>query len=285
MSMTDKTAELAAHDRPGYFKDRPNGAASYALARSATRAGLRLMAYFSLVLILLPAHLAILLLMPSSAGLVPNLFHRVSCRILGLRVHLRGQPTDQRPALIVSNHISYLDVIALGSVLPCRYAAKSDIAAWPVFGWLAKLQRTVFIDRRIARTAHNRDVLGEALSGRDALVLFPEGTSGDGTRVLPFKSSMFDIVTVPERRDRTHVQPVTIAYTGLDGLPIGRALRPLCAWYGDMDLVPHLWTLLSHSSVDIVISFHDSVIAADFTDRKALAAHCRDRVAAGLNRP
>src|SRR6185437_1390398 len=127
-----------------------------------------------------------------------------------------------------SNHTGYLDISVLGSRLPASFIAKSEVARWPLFGWLAKLQRSVFVDRQVRSTAQQRDAIAERLAAKDALILFPEGTSNDGTFVLPFKSALFSVVFGKSETPVT-VQPVSLAYTRLDGLPIGRALRPFFA--------------------------------------------------------
>ena len=128
---------------------------------------------------------------------------------------------------------------------PASFIAKTEVAGWPLFGWLARLQRSVFIDRRARSTAHQRDSIAARLAAGEALILFPEGTSGDGNRLLPFKSALFSVADhAPATAGAVTVQPVSIAYTRLDGMPLGRALRPFFAWYGSMSLAPHLWRML-----------------------------------------
>src|SRR5690606_36949826 len=144
------------------------------------------------------------------------------------------------------------------------------IAGWPFFGWLAKLQRTVFVERRAARTAVHRDELSERLSRGDNLVLFAEGTSSDGNRVLPFKSAFFAAAEpLPDGR-MPLVQPVSIAYTRLGGMPLGRRMRHLYAWYGDMSLLPHLWRVLTSGRGTVEVEFHAPVTLDQFRNRKQL---------------
>ena len=113
------------------------------------------------------------------------------------------------------------------------------------------------------------------LENGDNLILFPEGTSSDGNAVLPFKSALFSVAQVEPHGRPLLVQPVSLAYTRLDGMPVGRALRPYFAWYGDMTLAPHFWEVagLGHTTVDVV--FHSPVTIAGYESRKALADHCR----------
>jgi 1-acyl-sn-glycerol-3-phosphate acyltransferase len=208
----------------------------------------------------------------------PRFYHRRCCRILGLRVRTIGRPATMRPALFAANHVSYLDITVLGSQLAASFIAKSEVAHWPLFGWLAKLQRSVFVDRRVRSTADQRDSISARLAAKDALILFPEGTSGDGNRVLPFKSALFSVA----ERSPVTVQPVSIAYTRLDGLPLGRRLRPLLAWYGDMAMAPHLWTALGLGTVEVVVEFHPPTTLAECGSRKALARYCEERVVEGV---
>src|SRR5256714_15267935 len=145
-----------------------------------------------------------------------------------------------RPVLFPANPVSYLDITIFSSLIAGSFVAKREVAGWPLFGWLAKLQRSVFIDRQVRSTADQRDSIAGRLAAGDALILFPEGTSGDGNRVLPFKSALFSVADQPATGPVT-VQPVSIAYTRLNSMPIGRRYRPLFAWYGAMPMAPHLW--------------------------------------------
>jgi len=212
----------------------------------------------------------------------PCFYHRVCCRILGFDVRQIGEPSPARPVLFAANHVSYTDIPVLGSLIPGSFVSKSELAGWPFFGWLAKLQRCVFVDRQVRSTGRQRDAIAARLAAGDALILFPEGTSSDGNFVLPFKSALFSVVFNQDQP--ITVQPVSLAYTRLDGLPIGRGLRPFFAWYGDMALAPHLWRLLGLGTVEVVVEFHPPVSLAEFASRKALAKFCEERVSAGVGR-
>ena len=140
-----------------------------------------------------------------------------------------------------------------------------------------------------AAPPRQRDSIAARLAANEALILFPEGTSGDGNRLLPFKSALFGVAgQVPGRMtgDRATgavtVQPVSIAYTRLDGMPLGRALRPFFAWYGSMSLAPHLWRMLGLGRLEVVVEFHPPTNLAACGSRKALARYCEERVAEGL---
>jgi lyso-ornithine lipid O-acyltransferase len=241
-----------------------------------------MVAYLAWTLLLMPVQAVGLLLRRPWVAEFPVFYHRRCCRILGIDVRQIGKPASARPVLFAANHVSYTDISVLGSLIPGSFVAKSEVAGWPLFGWLAKLQRSVFVDRQVRSTAQQRDAIAERLAAGDALILFPEGTSGDGNFILPFKSALFSVVF--DRVPPVIVQPVSVAYTKLDGLPIGRMMRPFFAWYGDMDMAPHLWRLLGLGTIEVVVEFHPPVAVADFASRKALADYCRQRVASGVSR-
>jgi 1-acyl-sn-glycerol-3-phosphate acyltransferase len=241
----------------------------------------RLTVYLGWTVLLMPVQAAGLLLRRSWVDTFPRWYHRRCCRMLGLRVRAIGRPVAVRPVLFAANHVSYLDITVLGSLLAASFIAKTEVAGWPLFGQLAKLQRSVFVDRRVRSTAEQRDSIAGRLAAKDALILFPEGTSGNGNRVLPFKSALFSVADHAATGPVT-VQPVSIAYTRLDGMPMGRALRPLFAWYGSMAMAPHLWTMIGLGTVEVVVEFHPPTTLAECGSRKALARYCEERAAAGL---
>jgi lyso-ornithine lipid O-acyltransferase len=242
----------------------------------------RLSSYLLLTLPLMPVQALLVAGGSTWANRLPRLYHRWSCRIMGFRVAVHGEPSARRPTLFVVNHVSYVDIEILGGVIEGSFIAKTEVARWPLFGWLAKLQRTVFVDRRVRSTAAQRDAIRDRLEAGDDLILFPEGTAGDGNRVLPFKSALFSVADDAGQRVLT-VQPVSIAYLRLDDIPMGRAYRPFFAWYGDMTLAPHLWTMLGLGTVDVGVTFHPPVTLAQFGSRKALAEHCHRVIAAGMS--
>jgi 1-acyl-sn-glycerol-3-phosphate acyltransferase len=214
---------------------------------------------------------------------LPRLFHRAVRRIVGFKIVQTGTISQDRPLMFAINHASWLDITVFGSLTPVAYVAKREVASWPVFGLFARLQRTVFIDRTRQRTAGHRDEILRRLDEGERIGLFPEGTSSDGNRVLPFKSAFFSVAEHRTDGKPLPVQPVSIAYVGLNGLPICRDGRPTFAWYADMDLAPHLWGVLSAGPLTISVQFHPVVTIDDFGSRKALARHCEDAVAQGLS--
>lgn len=242
--------------------------------------------YGLFTLAIMPVQAAALLLGMKAWLRIPMWYHGVCGWLLGFELDIRGNMTGDRPALFVSNHSSYLDITMLGSIIPGSFVAKSEVARWPFFGWLAKLQRTVFVDRRRHTTHNQRDEMSRRLDAGDSLILFPEGTSNDGNRILPFRSALFSVAEPGKdgaRRDKhLTVQPVSLAYTHLNGIPIGRAYRPYLAWYGGMSLFSHLWRAAGLGRVRVRIEFHEPVDLAGFGSRKALSAYCQDRIAAGV---
>ena len=217
------------------------------------------------------------------ARYLPRAWHRICCRLLTMDVRSYGLPETAGPVLYVCNHASYLDVTVLGGLIDGRFVAKAEVARWPVIGALGALQGTIFIERRPQGARNQSDELRRALGDGGRLILFPEGTSSDGNRVLPFKSALFAAADAVVDGSEVIVQPVTIAYSRHKGLPMGRRLRPYFAWYGDMTLVGHLWDCLGIGGVGIDVIFHDAVRSSQFDSRKELARHCQSRVACGLS--
>ncbi|MDE2580043.1 MAG: 1-acyl-sn-glycerol-3-phosphate acyltransferase [Rhodospirillales bacterium] len=191
------------------------------------------------------------------------------CRLLGMQVRVIGAPAGhaERPVVFVSNHSSWLDVPVLGSRVPACFIAKGEVAGWPFVGWVAKLGRTEFVSRQRGATGRERDAMRHRLAKGDNLVLFPEGTTSDGSRVMPFRSAFF---AVAEGSAPPLIQPVSVVYDRLAGLPTGRASRPLFSWYGDMDLAGHYWRLARHRGMRATVLLHTPIDPAAFADRKAL---------------
>lgn len=249
---------------------------------SSIIAARRIALYVALTLSLIPVQMLLLACRLPLAQRLPRPYHRLCCRILGFRIEQRGAPSATRPTLFIANHTSYVDIVALSAVLDTAFIAKAEIQRWPFFGWLAMLQQTIFIDRKGFKAAAQREAIHRRLEAGDNLVLFPEGTSNDGVKVRPFKSALFAVAQDSVGGRPLVVQPVSIAYTRLDGLPMGRALRPYFAWYGGMSLIPHLWEMLGLGTVTISVAFHEPVEGLAFPSRKALAEHCFKVVSAGM---
>jgi len=208
--------------------------------------------------------LSLALKLPSQRW-IPLIYHRILLGLISVRVHVAGEVAAVRPLLIVSNHVSWLDIPVLGSRLPLCFVAKSEVGRWPGIGLLARLQRTIFVDRQ-ARSATGKvtEQIAARLGAGDPVVLFAEGTSSDGNRVLPFRSALLGATRQSLGEGATaSIQPLAIAYVGQGGLPLGRARRPMVAWYGDMDLAPHLFTILKRGAVDVELRFGEVLEPAD----------------------
>lgn len=230
---------------------------------------------------MVPAQLMVQRVRPRARPHLPRLFHRRLCRALGIHVVVRGRPARRGGVLFVANHLSWIDIPVLGSELLASFVAKSEVGGWGFIGWMADLQRTMYVEReRRQASGEQRNAIAERLAAHESVILFPEGTSSDGVRVLPFKSSLFAAVEAPGS-EAFLIQPVTIAYTRLNGLPITRRQLPSIAWIGDTELAPHALDFVRLGRVRAEIHLHPPVRRADFADRKALARHCRDVVAHG----
>jgi lyso-ornithine lipid O-acyltransferase len=273
---------------PGFLLRLPDGREGWLVARRARvlRRGLALLAWT------LPAMLiqTVCLILPGHAKVrFARIYWAVFTRLIGIRVRVIGTPvrrSGDRRVIYVSNHSSWADVPVVGGVLDGRFVAKKEVAGWPVIGAIAWLGRTVFVSRSRASTGKERDAIRRVLKAGDNLILFPEGTSSDGSRVLPFRTSFFAVAEVQGREDRSAlplIQPVSVVYDRLGGLPAGRASRPVFAWYGDMDIASHFWRLTQNIGLRATVLVHAPLDPARFADRKALSQAVWQIVADGAS--
>jgi 1-acyl-sn-glycerol-3-phosphate acyltransferase len=202
-------------------------------------------------------------------------YYRLLCAALRINVRLVGTRVTGRPVLIVANHVSWVDIVVLGAVAPMVFVAKREIAGWPLIGAAARVQKVVFVDRvRRHQTANTVGDIARRLAEGHAVVLFAEGTSSDGNRVLKFRSALVGAVEAACTQaglGEVLLQPMSICYTGFQGLPMGRQHRPLVAWYGDLDFLPHLKEFIRRGAVDAVVSFGAPMAADAQADRKVVA--------------
>jgi 1-acyl-sn-glycerol-3-phosphate acyltransferase len=251
---------------------------------SDTLGARRLIGYLVLTLLLMPLQALFVMLGTRMAERFPIFYHKLCCRLMGIDIATVGTMSRHRPTLFVSNHTSYIDITVLGALIPGSFVAKAEVANWPLYGWLAKLQRTVFVDRKRNTSHRQRDQLQQRLAAGDNLILFPEGTSNDGNRVLPFRSALLSVAEASSAEAPLVIQPVSVAYVALNGIPMGHGLRPLVAWYGDMTLGPHLWQFSRLGKVTAVVEFHPAVDLKDAGSRKDLTRYCLTAVANGVER-
>ncbi|MCJ7995063.1 1-acyl-sn-glycerol-3-phosphate acyltransferase [Rhizobium cremeum] len=213
---------------------------------------------------------------------LPRLWHRIACRMLGIRIHVHGAIDRRRPLMLAANHASWKDILVLGALADVVFIAKTEVASWPVFGTLAKLQKSIFVVREERRrTGDQVNEIASRMADGEIVVLFPEGTTSDGNRVLEVKTSLFGAAAValplaPE--GVVHVQPVAIAYTRVQGLPMGRYHRPIAGWPGDVTLLPHLMGVLKAGALDVDVSFGETYDYRDGSNRKHLAAFVESRM-------
>lgn len=248
------------------------------------RAPLLITGFLGLTLPLMPVQHVLNRVSPRHARRFPHWYHRQVCRLLGITIHTHGDVDPDRPVLLVSNHISWLDIPVLSAVAPVSFVAKSEVGTWPLISWLAKLQNTIFIEReRRHKVKASTNEIMDRLGDGDHIVVFAEGTSSDGNQVLPFRTSLFAAAKPGERHgrsleDRICVQTIGIGYTHQYGLPLGRRGRPGVAWYGDMEIAGHAWDLLKRGPLDVHVHIGEPAPLSDFADRKALAAYTESRV-------
>ncbi len=255
-----------------------NGAAKMAMISGASLIGM-------------PVQALALRFSPRLAARVPILFHKTVCRILGVRIDHQGSlPQAGEAMLIVSNHVSWLDIPVIGTTRPLAFVAKAEVRDWPGFGLLARLQRTLFVDRtRRSATSAVTSEMGARLGTGESIVLFAEGTTGDGSRILPFKSSLFGAVREALNSGEVDasqllVQPLTIIYRGRHGIAEGRKGRGELAWAGDVDLVPHLAEVLNGGPIDVQLVWGEPIRAGASDSRKAVTALAETRVREGFRR-
>ena len=253
---------------------------------SAVRGSIILALFMLLTLPLMPIQALLIASGTPLRRYVPCWYHRLVCQLLGVRVHLSGEPPAGHAVLFVSNHISWLDIPILSAITPLSFIAKQEVSTWPFVSWLAKLQRSIFVDRN--RRASVKETTNAVLGRLDAgerVVLFAEGTSSDGNQVLPFKSSLFAAVEPNGVNANGHVlQTVAIVYSRLYGLPLSRQQRPGIAWYGDMDMLSHAWGVLKGGPLDVHIRFGVPVSMDIVGNRKKLAEHAHSRVRSDFSR-
>jgi len=221
-----------------------------------------------------------------SEATMPRLWHRLILRLLAMKVNVTGAPAMDRPLLIVSNHVSWTDVMVIGSVADVHFIARGDMANWPVMGTIGRLRGTVFVERESRRRAADQAAeIAAFLEAGKVLVLFAEGTTGDGNAVLPFKSTLFASLYRTSQIGREElpfalVQPVSVAYTRSHGVLLDRRERTRYAWIGDQPLWPHLAMLLKGGAVDVELRFGEPIRPSEAGSRKMLAARAESEVRA-----
>ena len=209
---------------------------------------------------------------------IPIIFHKILLKILGVKLRLIGQKTSVRPLILAGNHTSYIDIIILGSIMPICFIAKQEIKSWFLFGFLAKMQNTIFIKRKNFKTLENIQSINNDLGSNSAVVLFPEGTTNSGKKILNFKSSLFNVF---ENNNTLRLQNFSLCYTHVNGMPIDNRTRPLISWYGNMNIVTHLLNFLKLSSINATLILHPVMQFKD-ENRKTISMLSLKQVKEGI---
>jgi lyso-ornithine lipid O-acyltransferase len=215
---------------------------------------------------------------------LPRLWHRIIAKLLGFKIEITGELARHRPLLIVANHSSWADIVVLSSLAEVSFIAKAEVRDMPLFGWFAVLQRSIFVDRtRRSNSRQQADTIAERLMMGDAMVLFAEGTTSDGNRILPFKSTLFgaaQLALAEAHVDKVLIQPVSIAYTKVHGLPAGRYMRPISSWPGTQGMLASLSRYVREGAFDIEVRLGAPVEFTPKSSRKAVAARMESEVRA-----
>jgi lyso-ornithine lipid O-acyltransferase len=201
--------------------------------------------------------------------LIPKTYHRIMRGLLGLNIAVQGLPSSCRPLCVVSNHTSWLDVVVISSFLPVVFVAKQEVASWPFFGWLAQLQRSIFVDRYRRHQVHQTiDRIADALVTGEIIGIFPEGTSTDGMDVVPFRSALIGAVHAALRREphmsAIFVQPVSVTYVGANRRSAVWALED------EIPFFSHLLRVANMRRINVAVTWGEPVPADMNSDRKAL---------------
>ncbi len=205
-------------------------------------------------------------------------FFRYCVVCAGLDVKIVGKPDIERANFFVSNHVSYLDIPLLASQVDGLFVAKSAVAGWPIIGFLAKISRTHFVSRKAVDIPQEKQKIMAQLRQGERIFLFPEGTSGNGSNVLPFKPGLLSAA----QSSKNIIQPVTLVY----GAALDQEERDKYAWYGEMDLSTHIWSLFKRKErLSVTVVFHETKPSTNFDCRKHLATWAESSVRAGLPAP
>ncbi|WP_055047150.1 lysophospholipid acyltransferase family protein [Devosia sp. A16] len=211
-----------------------------------------------------------------------QLFHWAGCKFLGMKVNVIGAPSHDRATLIVSNHISWTDIIAIGSKADVTFVAKSEIAKWPFVGFMASLQRTLYVDRKKrSDAARASKEMGKRMASGGAVLLFAEGQSDLGTHVLPFRSALIGAAQHAMEEagaGEVLIQPLTIAYTKLQGLPVGRTDRSFIAWIKSKSVKQNIREIMTGGTREVTLAFGTPRPLSSGANRKELAKQTETEV-------
>lgn len=243
-------------------------------------AGLKVSAYLLVTLTGIPIQFALLRLFPRlNPYAFPRLYHKLCCAIFRIKVIVEGEIDHGDHVVFISNHVSYLDIPVIGSVLKTAFIAKADVAQWPLFGTLGRLQRTLFISRNPRHAEREKKAFLERLEEPLPLVLFAEGTSTLGERIIPFKSSLFEVFL----NKNIKLQPMTISILSVDEeKAASEKQKEIFAW-GDVEISEHLWRFSRGKGAIVKLKFQKTISSLSYNDRKSLSNDCYQLVLEGLD--
>ena len=236
------------------------------------------------ILLSIPLQLLFNLIGNKPKKIYPLFFYKTVKRITGINIKFDKGKFNQKKkgVLYIANHVSWFDIICLGALLNARFIAKREVAKMGIFGFLARLSNTFFIDNsdKTKIIEYNR-LIKENLELGENFIIFPEGTTSDGNGVIDFKSSMLECVFSNEKN--INIQPISICYSMQNNIPMGIYLRREIAWVGDTSMVNAMANFLKNGSITVELIFHNMTSAISFDNRKELAAYCEKKILTGLN--
>lgn len=246
---------------------------------SNLRAAIKVATIFAVLLILLPPYILTFPLGTSFRRAFSYPFFKICLFCNGITVTIKGKKPSKEANFYISNHVSYLDIPLLATIVDGIFVAKADVSKWPIIGMLAKLGRTQFVSRKAIDTLKERNEISKRLKSGEKIFLFPEGSSSNGQELLDFKPGLLSTALLPSTNNQMVIQPLSIIY----GPGQDQDHRDQYAWYGDMDLTPHVWNLLkAKNKQEVVIIFHPQTWPSSFQDRKILAQWAHSQIKSGL---
>ncbi len=216
--------------------------------------------------------------------LYPIFFYQTIKLITGIKINFDITKINKKNkgVLYLANHVSWFDIICLGTLLNARFIAKKEVSKMGIFGFLARLSNTFFIDNENKKKIIEYNFLiQKKLQEGENFILFPEGTTSDGNGIKNFKSSMLECAFDP--KNKVNIQPISICYSKLNNIPMGIYLRRNIAWVGDTSMVAAMANFLRSGRITVDIIFHDLMNINNFKNRKELASHCENQILSGLN--
>ena len=214
----------------------------------------------------------------------PLYFYQMIKIVTGINVNFNKTKLNKKNmgVLYIANHVSWFDIICLGTLLNARFIAKKEVSQMGIFGFLAMLSNTFFIDNENKnKIIEYNHIIQKKLKAGENFIIFPEGTTSDGNGIKNFKSSMLECAF--DNNNEINIQPISICYSKLNNIPMGIYLRRNIAWVGDTSMVAAMANFLRSGRITVDIIFHDLMSVNSFKNRKELAAHCEKQILSGLN--